>query len=204
MLSYGRSIMPNNKLEDYPVVKCVAGERIICVQRQHPVIFFEQTIVLTISLLAVPIFLLIISNTLVAQSFPILKDPIFIVCTILFAISVYLVFEIYIFLNWYFHFYVITNKALTERFSFRIAGPYSEVVFGEKLHIQEIIRKPLNIVYDFLKIQDVYVYFHKQEKEEPFIFKSPQNSQQIEDELEKLIAQSRESESKNIYQNGNN
>ena len=54
------------------------------------------------------------------------------------------------------------------------------------MHVQEIDRKPRNIFYDFLKIYDVYVYFHKLEKEEPFIFRNPQNSQKIEDVIEDL------------------
>lgn len=197
--------MPFKALEDYPIVKCVDGEKILCVQRQHPILLIIPSILLIIITPLTPIFLLMLLSSVSDYAFSIVKNPVFIVYFLLASICLFLVSEIYIFLNWYYHFYVITNKALIERFSFRIAGPYSEVVFGEKLHVQEIIRKPLNIFYDFLRIQDVYIYFHKLEKEEPFIFRSPQDSQQIEDLIEDLSAKSKTPNGfRNTYQDGNN
>lgn len=179
--------MPFKELEDYPVVKCVEGEKIISVQRKHPIILFGHLLLLSTTILTIPF-----SFSLIFFTYPellkmvIIGQVLIVYGGVLALTAIFLVIAIYLFLSWYYHFYVITSKALVDRYSFRLGGEYSEVVFGDKMHVQEIIRKPRNIFYDFLKIYDVYVYFHKLEKEEPFIFRSPQNSQKIEDVIEGL------------------
>lgn len=178
-------IMPFSQLENYPVIKCADGEKIICVQRQHPISLINSSIFLVVILLTL-ISILVLLYSVSDYSFLILNNPIFIIYVSLALVCSFMVLEIHIFLHWYYHLYIITNRALIDRFSFRLSGPYSEVVFGEKLHVQEIIRKPINIFYDFLGIQDVYVYFHQLEKEEPFIFRTPKNAQQIEDIIDNL------------------
>lgn len=181
--------MPFKELENYPVVKCVEGERIICVQRKHPITLLGYLILLSATILTIPF-----SFSLIFFTYPDLLGMVFvnqvlIVYGIFALASIFLVIALYLFLSWYYHFYVITTKALIDRYSFRLGGPYSEVVFGDKMHVQEIVRKPRNIFYDFLKIYDVSIYFHKLEKEEPFIFRNPENSQQIEDIIDDLSAQ---------------
>ena len=184
-------------LEEYPVVKCLDGERILCVQRKHPIILIGHLLLLGFTILTIPFSLSLILFTYPDFVSLVIPAQVLIVYGVLAGFSVFLVISIYLFLSWYYHFYVITNKALVDRYSFRLGGPYSEVVIGDKMHVQEITRKPRNMVYDFLKIHDVYVYFHKLEKEEPFIFRSPQDSQQIEDLIEDLSAKSK-------MPNGNN
>ena len=183
--------MPFKPLESYPIVKCSEDERILCAQRQHLIMFINELTLLIFAALIIPILLLFVAYSLPEITSIVAISPILIFYTILVSLAIFFVLVIFLFLSWYYHFYVITNKAIIDRFSFRIMGPYSEVVFGEKMHVQEIVRKPTNMIYDFLKIHDVYVYFHKLEKEEPFIFKSPQNSQQIEDTIEDLISKSK-------------
>ena len=184
--------MPAKLLEDYPVVKCVEGESILSVQRKHPVILIGHLLLLIFTISTIPF-----SFSLILFTFPdllniVLANRVFIVFGILILVSIFLEVAVYLYLSWYYHFYVITSKALIDRYSFRLGGEYSEVVFGDKMHVQDITRKPRNIFYDFLKIYDVYIYFHKLEREEPFIFRSPTNSQEIEDLIEKLSAQSKE------------
>lgn len=58
------------------------------------------------------------------------------------------------------------------------------------MHVQDVTRKATNTIYDYFKIQDVYVYFHKLERERPFIFKTPENAQQIDDLIQSLVIQS--------------
>lgn len=180
--------MPFKELENYPVVKCVEGERIICVQRKHSIILMGHLALLSFTILTIPF-----SFSLILFTYPellkiVIANQVLIVYGVFALAAIFLVIAIYLFLSWYYHFYVITTKALIDRYSFRLGGEYSEVVFGDKMHVQEIVRKPRNILYDFLKIHDVSVYFHKLEKEEPFIFRSPENSQQIEDIIEDLSA----------------
>lgn len=174
------------QLENFPIVKCVAGEKILCVQRQHPIEFIVPLGLRIIVVLLIFFFLVFISPS-IQQILPFaLNNSTFITYVILTILATLFVIETFNFLTWYYQFYIITNKAIIHRYSFRIGGPYSEVVFGDKMHIQDITRGAPNIIYDFLKIQDVYVYFHEIERKEPFIFKTPHNAQEIEDLLDSL------------------
>ncbi len=177
--------MPFNALKDYPVVKCIEDEKIHCVQRKHPIFLLGHILLLCITVLIIPVSLFTISFSF-PSFYVLITSPVLVVYTILTTISVFWVVFLYLYFSWYYHFYVITSKALIDRYSFRLGGEYSEVVYGDKMHVQEIVRKPRNLFYDLLKIHDVYIYFHKLEKEEPFIFRGPQDSQEIEDLIEDL------------------
>ena len=178
------------QLKDFPIIKCAEGEKILCVQRQHPIVLIAPMALSGIIALFVLSSLIFISLFL-PQIFPFsLFNPTIIVYITLTSISTLLVIETFTFMTWYYQFYIITNKAIVYRHCFRLTGDYSESVFGENMHVQDINRRPINILYDFLKIQDVYVYFHKLEREEPFIFKTPDNAQEIDDILDDLIIQS--------------
>jgi|SRR3989344_3241157 len=176
-------------LEDFPIIRVTDGEEILCVQRQHPIVLLSQMFFLSITLLFVPMLILLTSHSL-SNIFPFINNQILISYLLLTTLSAFLVIELYTFMNWYYQFYIITNKAIVHRQSFRIFGIFSESVYGENMHVQDIARNSPNIIYDLLKIQDVYVYFHKLEREEPFIFKTPQNAQAIDDLLQDLIIQS--------------
>ena len=181
-----RGVENQKQLENFPIVKCVAGEKILCVQRQHPIEFIVP-LVLRIIVVLLILFSLVFVSPSIRQILPFaLNNSTLITYIILTILSTFFVIEIFSFMTWYYQFYIITNKAIVHRYCFRIGGPYSEVVFGDKMHIQDITRGAPNIIYDFLKIQDVYVYFHEIERKEPFIFKTPQNAQEIEDLLDLL------------------
>ena len=111
--------MPFEDLENYPVVKCVDGERIICVQRKHPIILFGHLLLLIFTILTIPI-----SFSLIIFAYPdffnLLISRVFMIYSILLLTTIFLVIAIYLFLSWYYHFYVITNKTLVDRYSFRI------------------------------------------------------------------------------------
>lgn len=178
------------RLEDYPIIRCAPGEKILCVQRHHPIMLIIPMTLSVISLfliLSLLVFLsyflpgILTSYLLNAASF---ASIVFILICTLFSI------EIFMFLNWYYQFYIVTNKAIVERHAFRIGGLYSEAVMLDQIHQQELLRKSQNIIFDFLKIQDVYVYFNKLEREEPFIFETPQDAQEIEDLLQNVTIQS--------------
>lgn len=178
------------RLEDCEIVKCAPGEKVVNAQRQHPITFLGPLI----AQLGIAIFILLVAYffyifydtpTLYFYSRPILM---FMILTV---IATLLLFEIFNFLSWYYQFYVITNKAIVHRRSFRIGGEYSEEVYAEEMHVQEVVTMNTNPLYDFLKIQDVYVYFHKLEREEPFIFRMPEDAQIIDDIIQGLIVESR-------------
>lgn len=186
--------MKNYRLEDFPVIKCMEDEKILCVQRQHPIVLIGQMLAQVILLFLIPMSILLIFYSFSYIIPHTLDNPIIISYIALTSLSAFFTIELYTFMAWYYHFYIITNKAIVHEYAFRIIGPFSESVFGEKMHIQDIDRRPQNLLYDFLKIQDVYIYFHKLEREDPFIFRTPSDSQLIEDILRNLITESRHKE----------
>lgn len=181
--------MKTKELKDYPIIKCAEGEKILCVQRQHPIVLI-MPLVLPIIIFSLVLLSLVFFTPLLTQTLPFLiPTPTLTVYVALALLSLLLLIATFTFMTWYYQFYIITNKAIIHRNCFRLVGFYSEAVFGEKMHVQDILRNPPNLLYDFLKIQNVYVYFHKLEREEPFIFKTPENAQEIEDIIQSLIIQ---------------
>lgn len=180
-----------SRLEDFPIVKCVEGEKILLVQRQHPIILFNKLFLQVLLFAAIGISSISIIYTFLNIFPSVFSNKILSFYIGLTILSAFFLGVIYTFMSWYFHFYIITNKAILVRYGFHITGPFSDAVFGEHMHIQQIIRNPQNMLYDFLKIEDVYVYFYKLEREEPFIFKTPSNPQAIEELLQDLIMDSK-------------
>lgn len=175
-------------LIDYPLVKVSQGENILCIQRVHPIAFFFKTLVrLSIELFLITSFLLA-TGTIFSSLF--LPRPLLLNGFVaLIGITSILGIELYAFLSWYYELYIITNKALIHKRFFHIAGSYSEVVLLDKVHQQEIDRNPPNLLYDYLRIENVTVRFHKLERDEPFVFIAPENSQEIEDALQDITIQ---------------
>lgn len=172
--------------ENFPFIKCAPGEKVLCVQRQHPIVLLASLSLPIIGALAILLCILLIARFSPVFFFSYTLSPMVIFFIILTITSGLLVIETFNFMTWYYQFYIITNKSILHKHFFTIGGFYSEVIFLEEIHQQEIIRQPPNFIYDFLKIQDVYVYFHKLEREEPFVFKTPDNAQVIEDLLQDL------------------
>lgn len=178
------------RLEDYRIVKCSPGEKILNVQRQHPVaIAITLAIHLLITFLVLLILFLVYINA--ANFNTPFSSRIVISFITLSVICASLLLATYNFLFWYYRFYIITNKCIIHRHSFRIGGEYTETVYGEKMHVQDIDRVSTNFFYYLLRIQDVYVYFHRLEREEPFIFESPNDAQKIDDIIQGLANKSR-------------
>lgn len=176
-------------LENLPIIRCAVGEKILCVQRHHPIVLIAPMLLPIMSALIVLSALIFIPRFL-PETLPFsFNNPLLITYIILTITSMLFVIETYNFMNWYYDFYIITNKQIVHRRCFRIVGVYSESVYGEKMHVQDILRVPPNLLYDFLKIQDVYVYFHKLERDEPFIFETPENAQEIDDLIQDLATQ---------------
>lgn len=174
------------RLKDFPIIKCAPEEKILCVQRQHPIaLVFSMVlpIIGTIVILVALIFIFLVTPIALPSS---LFVPTLATYLLLILISALLVVVTFNFMMWYYQFYIITDKAFLHKHCFRIGGLFSEAVFLEEMHQQNIIRQPQNLLFDFLKIQDVYVYFHELERKEPFIFKNPDNAQEIEDLIQDL------------------
>lgn len=190
MHSYG-DLQPGEetKLHDYPLVKCAPGEKIICAQREHQVTFILAMLLrLSTEIFIFISFFLVTNSTLTLTSLFVDKQILFLLVIII-GCSTILLIELYAFLSWYYQFYIVTNKAIIHKRFFRIAGFYSEVIFLEQMHQQEIDRSPSNLLYDYLRIENVTVRFHKLQREDPFMFKNPENAQEIEDAIQNITVQ---------------
>lgn len=173
-------------LHEYPIIKCAPGEKVLCIQRQHPVAYtFTMISRLATEIFFFASFFFITYSTLSLTSLFIDKQTILLLGTII-GTSTILLVELYAFLSWYYQFYIVTNKAIVHKRFFRISGFYSEVIFLEQIHQQEIDRSPSNVLYDYLRIENVTVRFHKLEREDPFFFKAPENAQEIEDAIQNI------------------
>ncbi len=178
------------RLENLPIIKCAEGEKILCIQRQHPIVLIIPMVGQIIATVFILSSLIFIFHSLVGLSLFTLSSSTLIAYTTLVAISILFIIETFTFMTWYYQFYIITNKAIVHRNSFRMAGFYSESVMLNQMHEQRMERDSPNLIYDFLKIQDLYIFFHKLEREEPFVFKTPDNAQVLEDLLQGLIIKS--------------
>lgn len=177
------------KLHNYPIIKCAPGEMILCAQREHPVAFmFAMAVRLATEIFIFISFFFVVYSTLSLTTLFLDKKTIILLGTIV-GLSTILLIELYAFLSWYYQFYIVTNKAIVHKRFFRISGFYSEVIFLEQIHQQEIDRSPSNLLYDYLRIENITVRFHKLEREDPFFFKSPENAQEIEDAIQNVTVQ---------------
>lgn len=163
-------------------IKLFPEEEILDIQRQHVI-----ALILPLSIVILFIFIII---GIVAGAFYYSKyigELIIAVSAVLFAavsVTFLLAFSIYIFMQWYYQFYIFTNKRLIHVHFFRIGGFHLDEILHERTEPLEIDREPQNFILDFLGIEDVYVYFHRFERPEPFIFKMPSDSARIEELLE--------------------
>jgi len=63
---------------------------------------------------------------------------------------------------------------------FTFGGRHIDEVFLEATPVKEIVRDASNPVFDLLGLEDVYVYFQRLERPEPFIFIKPEDPRAIE------------------------
>lgn len=162
-------------------LKLFPDEKILCIQRQHwivPLFPMMITIILFFLALAAGIFLFFQKIFIIPQSI--------IWSLALTVFSFLIISEIYAFMYWYYQFYIITSKRILHIHFFRIGGYHSDEVFLEISPEREIDRRPPNVFYDLLGIENVFVYFHRAERPEPFIFQLPSNAEEIEALLEEL------------------
>lgn len=173
---------------DYLAKNATADEKLLEVQRQHfIVILFKLAFIIFLSIAIALAVILILQHkdSSYLNFIPFLSPRLYVgMCLILLSVSSTI--GTYTFMRWYYQFYIITTKRVIHVHFFRIKGFYQEEIFFEKVTEKEIDRSAPNILYDLLGIEDVYMYMATFERAEPFIFRTPQNAQKIEDILENL------------------
>ena len=103
----------------------------------------------------------------------------------------------YLFMDWYYDFYVITNQRLIKVHYFHTVGTHYDEVFHHSDAETEISLVTNNLLYDLLNIEDVQVRFRSLARVEPFIFHTPSNSRKLEEILEQISTES--TERKDLY-----
>lgn len=173
-------------LKHFTGLKLFPSEQILDVQREHWLI-----IAVPIGLIFSLIFLIIITLPVLFAGNFLEQKIIFILAVFLsiLAISLLLNLATYSFLQWFYQFYIITTKRMAHIHYFRFGGFHLDEVFHRQTNPSEIDKSPENFLFDFLGIEDVYVYFKRLERPEPFVFKVPQDADVIEELLESYTLQ---------------
>ena len=169
--------------EKLDLLKLSVGERIICVQRQHwTILVFPLLFALFVLILVSGASILLFAQKLIV--IPPLGNA-FLLHLFLFILGGVIVFETYTYLFWFYQFYIITNKRIAHRRHFTFGGRHIDEVFLEATPVKEIIRDAQNPLFDMLQLEDVYIYFQRLERPDPFIFKKPEDAREIETIMEK-------------------
>lgn len=166
-------------------IKLFPQEEVLDIQRQHLIALLLPLVTVILLIFAVIGILM----GLFYFSVYIQDQLVFITAVLVLAVAFtsLLVLSTYIFLHWFYMFYIITNKRLMHVHFFRIGGFHLDEVLHERTDPLEIDREPKNFFLDFLGIEDIYVYFHRFERPEPFLFETPENSNRIEELLEEHL-----------------
>lgn len=172
-------------LESFTGIKLFPGEQVLDVQREHWLIVALPIAISfsCIAFIAVCLILIITTNFF---------DQSFIISTIFLSIaamSFLINFSMQTFMKWFYQFYVITSKRLAHIHYFRFGGFHLDEIFHQQITPLEIDKNPQNFIFDFIGIEDVYVYFRRLERPEPFVFRVPQNAEIIEELLERHTLQ---------------
>lgn len=156
-------------------------EQVLNVQRQHPIalamLFITHTLLIAFVFITLT-FLFI---------FKLLPNfwEVFVYMSLLF-LSLLAIVGTYTSMKWYFTFYIVTNKRLIIRQYFKVVGTYYQELLLQNRVELETKRITLNIIYDFLDIEDIYVTIHTEDIPEPFSFKTPHHPEQIEKALAEI------------------
>lgn len=172
-------------LKHFTGIKLFPSEQILDVQREHWLI-----VAIPISLSLGFIVTILVSLSFVTTKVDLGKDILALVTLLTVAVTSFFInLAVYAFMQWFYQFYIITNKRIAHIHYFRFGGFHLDEVFHQQVNPLEIDKNPPNFFFDFLGIEDIYVYFKKMDRPEPFIFKVPQNAEVIAELLESYTLQ---------------
>lgn len=169
------------EIKNFKGLKLFPEEEILNIQRQHWILILPTLVIISLAILAV---IAILISLFTYQYIQQIQQIVFVILLAFVFITFLLALVIYLCLQWYYQIYIITTKRLVHIHFFRIAGFHLDEVLHEQTRPIEIDRNPENFIFNILEIEDVYVYFKRLERPDPFIFKTPHNSNVIVDILE--------------------
>lgn len=164
------------------IIRLFANEKLLTVQRQHWIVLFVPFFAQAITLIAVGVGVGLVFFYQLPWIFPTIT--IYLALLVICFLSMIGTFT---FMDWYYQFYIITNKRVVHTRFFRVGGYYSEEILLDSSLEREVDRRSSNFIYDLLEIADVYIYFQRFDRPEPFTFKTPQDAQLIENILDEVL-----------------
>ena len=166
-------------IKERVTLKLLPGENIQTIQRKHLI-----SIVLPLATCVLSVAILIAA--LIIFRFYAVMSPLFFIDAMLLTLSFLIIFSMFSIINWFYQFYVITNKRILYIRFFQTQRKHFEEVFftaGTKLKISRVAR---NLLYIILNVEDVYIEFRRDDRKEPFIIQAPDRPQEIEEILDTL------------------
>jgi hypothetical protein len=160
----------------------LSGEKIYTIQRKH-VISIAPPLVSCILIM----FATIIAFILLYRVFSIV-NPLFTIDIVLLAVSLSAALGMFIIMNWFYQFYIITNKRLLYIHFFRVRGQHVEEVFIEAGTEMKINRAANNLIYDILNLEDVHIEFRHNDLLEPYTIQTPAHPEELERMLDQVAA----------------
>jgi hypothetical protein len=177
----GSVLSTNKSLLAFDGIKLFDNEEIFEVQRQHIITLLTPFFVVAVFLISgISLLFSFFHSKYFFESFYFSSALLFTAA----FISFIQIFIIYTFMSWFYQFYIITSKRLIHVCFFRVGGFHLDEVFHRQTTPLEIDRHPQNFILDLLGIEDLYVYFQRFERPEPFIFKTPKDHIKLGELLE--------------------
>jgi len=160
-------------------IKLLSGERIYTIQRKHVIsIVFPLA-----SYILIMTILIIVS--IIARLFLVIS-PLFFIDTVLLLLSFLAVFAMFISVNWFYQFYVVTNKRILHIHFFETQREHFEEVFVAAEIEIKISRVANNFIYNILNVEDIYIEFRREYRQEPFIIRIPNRPKEFEEILDEI------------------
>src|SRR2546430_3028340 len=156
-------------------IKLLSGEKIYTIQRKHPI---SVVVPLASYILIMTIF--ISTFIIISRSYPAIS-PLFFIDAVLLLLSFLVVFAMFAMMNWFYQFYVVTNKRILHIHFFKTQGEHFEEVFvavGTEIKISRVAR---NLLYGILNVEDIYIEFRREDRQEPFVIRAPDRPKEFEE-----------------------
>lgn len=153
------------------------GEEIILVQRKHPLVFIlpvSVALIFGIISLIGSVFLLPLVSP---YSYLLISG----ILAVLMFISTVIIKSI---IDWYFNFYIATNRKIIEVSYRPLSSREVNEVLLDQVRCTEIDSRVGGVINEFLDIGDVIVTFDRPTHQEEFIFESVPDPKKIETHLE--------------------
>jgi len=162
-------------------IKLLSDEKIYTIQRKHLIsIAFPLASYALIAIIFIVTFIIIISRL-----FPVISPLSFIDAALL-LLSFLVVFDMFIIMNWFYQFYVVTNKRILHIHFFKTQGKHFEEVFVAAGTEIKISRVASNLIYGIFNVEDIYIEFRQQDREAPFIIRAPDHPEKLEEILDEI------------------